>query len=228
MDMNRVWRALEKASPGLFVCAGVLLIMQVVMIGLRRYEVGTFSDLWIAVPSIPGVIAALIALSGLYARLTNEAPTLARSAAGAVACAGFLLCTAVAWLIWSSMRGGLPQPLPIWFLGVTATFIVAFILAFILSAAASFRAGRRLSAFLLFVPVPAWGSLLVAGAISNMSSALQLDFYTNAVIACAYIALGVSSMRASTSDLPLKNEGRRNVRRPREVVVLSGEKSRTT
>lgn len=200
MRSTIMWRALERASPALFVSSGMLLLVQVILIGLRRYEVVHLSDQWTAVPSIPGVIAGLIALIGLCPQLSQKAPTLARFAAAAAASAGMLLCTAAAWLIGSSMRGGLPQPLPVWFLGVAAAFIVAFIFGFILSGAASFRAGRRVNAGLLLVPALAWGSILVVGMMTNMSDALRLDYYTNGAIGCAFIALGLGSGKRLRSD----------------------------
>lgn len=201
MPARRAWRVLEQTSPVLFICSGVLLLVQVMLIGLRRYEMASFPESWIAVPSIPGVIAGIVALIGLYAQLSNESPTLARFAAGAAATAGLLLCTAAVWLIIRGMSGGLPQPLPVWFFGLAAAFIVAFILAFILGSVASLKAGWHLKASLLFVPVVAWGIILVAGVITNMSDALRLDFYTNAAIACAFIALGLGATERGSSTM---------------------------
>ena len=199
MPSTRTWRLLGKSSPTLFVASGMLLLVQVILIGLRRYEISSFSDSWIALSSIPAVIAGLIALIGLCPQFSHEAPTLARFAAAAAASAGMLLCAAAAWLIGISLRGGPPQPLPAWFLGVIAAFMIAFMLGFILSAAASFTTGRRFSGWLLLVPVFAWGSILVAGVMTNMNGALRLDFYTNGAIACAFIALGLGSARKAAA-----------------------------
>lgn len=177
-------------SPGLFIAAGLLMLVQVVLIGLRTYGVGSFPEAWIASFAICAVVAALAALTGLSPGLSHAAPRLAKAGAAAALFAIVLLCTAAAWLVVGAHLGGHAGPVPAWFPGFAAIFMFAFVLAFLLAAAASLKAGSRAMGCLLLVPAVAWSVIVLAGAVMGIGSALRLDLYTNGAIACALLALG--------------------------------------
>jgi hypothetical protein len=191
-EVSASWRSLGKWSPALFFAAGGLLGVQVLMIGFLRYNIASFSDLWIAPPAIAALVAGIIGLIGLYPRTAGQAPRLACAGAASAIAAGIILCVAATWLIGSALLGGITQPPPAGFLALIAAFMLAFILAFILSSAASLRAdgSLRTVGYLLLVPVISWGMILVVGIVTSMSEALLLDFYTNGLISLAFLAIG--------------------------------------
>lgn len=188
----QILKTLDQWSSALFIAAGCSMLFQVFLIGLRRYNIGSFSELWIAPPAIAALVAGIIGLVGLYPRIAGRAQRLARAGAGSAIAAGVILCVAAAWLVGSGLTGGIPQPPPGWFLAVIAAFMIAFILAFILAAAACLRAARSLRAigYLLLVPVVSWGAILVVGVLTNMNDALKLDLYTNGIVSIAFFAIG--------------------------------------
>lgn len=175
-------------SPVLFFAAGGLLLVQVFMIGLLRYNIASFSDLWIAPPAIAALAASLAGLITLYPQIWGHAPRTARAGTGFAITAGTLLCLAVLWIMGGTLLGGAPEP-P---MGVIAAFMIAFVLSLILTAAASLQSGgsMRRVGYLLLVPVISWGMILVVGAMTSMSEALLLDFYTNGLISIAFLAIG--------------------------------------
>lgn len=183
-------RSFSRWSSGLFSASGVLMFVQVILIGLKRHDIGSFSELWIVPLAVSAVVAGLIALIGLNTGLSPRAPRLAKAGAVAAMAAIALLGIALVWLISSAPAKGQEISLPGGFFALAGLFIAALVLAFILIAAASLKAGLRAMGYLLLVPALSWGAIIVAGAITNMSDALRLDFYTNAAIACAFVALG--------------------------------------
>jgi hypothetical protein len=191
-EVSASWRSLGQWSPALFFAAGGLMLIQVLLIGLRKYNVASFSELLIAPPAIAALVAGIIGLIGLHPRIAGRAPRLACAGAGSALAAGMILCVLAAWLIGSGLMGGIPQPPPGWFLAAIATFMLAFIMAFILSSAASLRddGSIRTVGYLLLVPVISWGMILVVGIVTSMSEALLLDFYTNGLISLAFLAIG--------------------------------------
>jgi hypothetical protein len=185
-------RLLARWCPALFIAAGCCMLLQVFLIGLRRYNIGAFSESWIALPAIAALIASLAGQIGLYPRIAGQALRLARAGTAAAMAACMILCIAAVWLIGRALQDGIPQPPPGWFLVLIAAFMLAFILAFVLSAAASLWVGGSLRVIgcLLLVPVISWAIILVAGFMSSMNEALLLDFYTNGVIGVAFLAIG--------------------------------------
>jgi hypothetical protein len=96
------------------------LLVQVVLIGLRKYQIGTFSEAWIAPPAITALVASLVGLVGLYPHLSRRSPRLARAGRWTTMLAGGVLGLAAMWILGSALRGGLPQPPPPWFLALIA------------------------------------------------------------------------------------------------------------
>ncbi|WP_200880863.1 hypothetical protein [Thalassotalea sp. ND16A] len=65
------------------------------------------------------------------------------------------------------------------------------ILAFFSNAIAFLRfSTQQKVGYLLTVPLAMWFIMLVVGAIKGMERGLALDYYTNAVIAAAFLASG--------------------------------------
>jgi hypothetical protein len=193
---NRVFMNLPQI-PGrigrvAFIAAGSLMLCQVLVVGLRRHDFAV-SELWAALPGVAAIIASIVGLIALYPRFTGRSRRLALAGVGAALGAGVILCAAATWLAGSAvLGGGVPQPLPGGLLAAIAGFMIAYVLGFVLNAAAGLRSeGMRHVGWLLLVPVASWSVILGVAVTSNMGDALKLDLYTNAVIALAFIAIGV-------------------------------------
>jgi hypothetical protein len=176
-----------------FIAAGSLMLCQVLVVGLRRHGMASLSELWAALPAIAAIIASIVGLVALYPRFNGRSRRLALAGVGAVLGAGAILCAAATWLASIAvLQGGVPQPLPGGLLAAIAGFMIAYVLGFVLNAAAGLRSeGMQRVGWLLLVPVASWSVILGVAVTSNLNDALKLDLYTNAVIAFAFIALGV-------------------------------------
>lgn len=176
-----------------FLGAGFLMLMQVLVVGLRRNGFDSLSELWAALPGIAAIIASIVGLVALYPRFGGRCRRLALAGVGAALGAGAILCVAALWLAGAAAQGGgVPQPLPGGLLAAIAGFMIVYVLGFVLNAVAGLRSGgmRRIGGLLL-VPVAAWSVILGVAVTSNLNDALKLDLYTNTVIALAFIAIGV-------------------------------------
>lgn len=190
--VNPRWRAAGRWSPALFFAAGGLLLVQVLLIGLRKYHIGSFSELWIAPPAIAALVAGLGGLIGLHSRLALHAPRLAGAGSGIALLAAGMLGVASAWIVGRAVLGGIPQPLPAWFLAMIAGFMIAFMLSFAVSGLAGLCGAGALRTIgcLLLAPVVSWSAILIVGFSTNFGDALKLDFYTNGIISLAFLAIG--------------------------------------
>ena len=175
-----------------FFAAGLLMLIQVALIGLRRFGVSSVSELWAAPPAIAGIVASIVGLVALHPALASGAPRLARAGQILALGAGVIFGVAAAsFIVLIVLSDGAPLSMPPWIQGAVALFMIAYVGSFVLSGAASLRSeGMRRISLPLFVPVAAWGVILIAAVISNLSGALQLDVYTNVAIAFSFITIG--------------------------------------
>jgi hypothetical protein len=188
----RIIKRLEQLRRPAFISAGLLMLVQVFIIGLRRFGLDLVPEWWAAPPAIGAVVATILGLITLYSRTTGHAKRLAFASVCMGVTSGILLGTTAFWLALSVLRdGAIPPLLPRLVQGAIALFLLTFVIALLLSAAACLKINAmRTVGFLLLVPVFAWCLILGVAMVHTMSEALRLDFYTNGVIAIALIAVG--------------------------------------
>jgi hypothetical protein len=139
-----------------------------------------------------GLASAVFGLFKLYARASVNAPLVAKSGAGFSLLSSASLGIAALWIFAVSVFcGGMPEQQPQWFLVLIAIFMITMILAFASNAIAFLLySPQRNIGYLLMVPLAMWAIMLVVSTIKGMEVGLSLDFYTNGVIAAAFLALG--------------------------------------
>lgn len=187
-----IFKRLGPLSRPAFITAGLLMLVQVCIIGLRRYGLDFIPEWWAAPPAIGAVVATILGLVTLYSRTYGHASRLAFASVGMGVTSGILLCVTALWLVLDVLEGGVMPPLlPKSVQGAVALFMMTFVIALLLSAAACRKTkATRVIGFLLLVPVFAWCLILGVALMLTMSDALKLDFYTNGAIAAAFIAIG--------------------------------------
>ena len=95
----------------------------------------------------------------------------------------------------------MPQPAPQGLLALIAIFMIAMVLAFSTNMVAFLGdVTQRNLGFLLAAPVAMWAIMLAVGIISGMEVGLSLDFYANAVIGAAFLALGLTLKTSRSED----------------------------
>ncbi|WKD48916.1 hypothetical protein [Microbulbifer spongiae] len=193
LNVKLVQSGYKQRSSTLFVVAGSLMLVNVVFLWIRLVSDFQLSILWAAIPAMIALATSIIGLFTLYPLIALETPWLARSGAGSALVAGVALCMAALWILGATLFGsGLSDPLAAGLMACIGVFIVAMVSAFIcyaiafLTASASGKLG-----FLLAVPVVSWGVILVVGMIKGLQVGLSLDYYTNAFIAAAFLAIGI-------------------------------------
>lgn len=179
-------------SSRFFTIAGSFMLVNTAFLWIRYYSDNQLTLLWAAIPSIIGLTSSVIGLLKLYPRISSFAPKTAKSGAafGLVACASLGIATVwifVVSVFGEGISGGPSQGL----LMLIAIFMVAMILAFFSNAIGFLRhSAQRSIGYLLSVPLAMWLLMMVIGAVQGMEVGLSLDYYTNGVIAVAFLALG--------------------------------------
>lgn len=188
MNVRNDWRW----DSRLFLIAGGFMLINTALLWVRLYSDYQLSILWPAIPAIAGLACGALGLLKLYPRASVDAPKLAKVGAGFALLASIALGVATLWILGLFVFGeGMPQPAPQGLLLLIVIFMVAVVLAFFSNATACLlHAAQRKIGYLLTVPVAVWSIMLVAGIFKGMEVALSLDFYTNAVIGAAFLALG--------------------------------------
>lgn len=185
-----------------FLIAGSFMLINTVLLWVRLYSDYQLSILWAAIPAMTGLACGVFGLLKLYPRATANTPRLAKVGAGFALLASISLGVAALWIFVLSVFGeGVPQPIPQGFLILIATFMIAMVLAFSANTFAFLRdAAQRKIGYLLSLPVAMWAIMLVVGILKGMEVGLSLDFYTNAIIGAAFLALGFSLKTSTHSD----------------------------
>jgi len=183
----------------IFIISGCFMLINTVFLWIRFYSNDQLSILWAAIPAIIALASGVLGLLKLYKSASIMSPIVAKSGAGfaLLACASLSLATI--WIFVLSIFGeGMPEPAPQGMLMLIAVFMVSMVLAFFSNAIAFLlHSKQRKIGYLLSVPIAMWTTMLVVGAIKGMEVGLSLDYYTNAVIAAAFLALGLTLRTSS-------------------------------
>mgnify|MGYP006903649893 FL=1 len=178
----------------LFIIAGFFMLLNTVMLWARLYSNYELSLLWAAIPAIIALSSGVIGLLWLYPLASIQAPGFAKSGVGFAVLACVALGIAAIWIFAVSVFGdGLSEQRSQWFLILIAIFMIAMVLAFLSNAVAFLQKSEvRIVGYLLLLPLSMWGLMLIVAVFKGMEVAISLDFYTNAVIGGAFLALGIT------------------------------------
>lgn len=100
---TRVWSVLGHWRAEAFLAAGVLLLASPTHIALELF-VGIPLPTWlVALFVLPGLMATLLGLFGLYPLIADRAPVLANVAGGISALAGLILSVLLGWIVGGSL-----------------------------------------------------------------------------------------------------------------------------
>lgn len=192
----------NRGGAWLFMIAGSLMLINTAFLWARLLSGGQLSLLWAAIPAITAFACAIWGLFKLYPQAAVNAPRVAKAGAGFALLACGALMLAALWIFAVSVfGGGMPVPPPPAMLGLIALFVVAMVIAFLSNAIAFLRHDtQRKVGYLLTVPLAMWTLMLVVGLTNGTQVGLSLDFYTNGVIALAFLGLGFTLKNKSRSD----------------------------
>lgn len=159
----RVGSALERRSAEAFLLAGVLLLASPAHVGLELFINVPLPSWMVASVILPGLIATLVGLVGLYPRIADRAPRMASVGGLFTGLAGTTLVVLLGWILGGSVLTaasgiaiGSPPDVAFLVLAVTMT------LAFVSFGTASLRVAvpsRPVGALLLSFALPWIGSL---------------------------------------------------------------------
>jgi hypothetical protein len=187
-------------SSRLFIVAGVSMLINVILLWVRRLSDYELSILWPAIPSLIALACAVFGLLNLYKQASFNTPFIAKVGAFFSILACTVLGIAAIWLIANLVffkENG--EQLPQWFFGLIAVFMISMILAFLSNAVAFLQhTHSRNIGLLLSIPLAMWLIMLLIGLMKGMQVGLSLDFYTNAVIATAFLFLGLKLRSENT------------------------------
>lgn len=173
----------------LFIVAGISMLINVILLWLRRLSDYELSILWPAIPSLIALTCAVFGLLNLYKQASINTPIIAKVGAFFSILACSALGVAAIWLTLFKENG---EQLPQWFFGIIAAFMISIILAFLSNAVAFLQHTlARNIGLLLSIPLSMWLIMLLIGVMKGMQVGLSLDFYTNAVIATSFVFLGL-------------------------------------
>lgn len=199
--MSRLETRTHKFSswgPRFFMAAGLFMAVNAALLWIRYLSDLELSIAWPATPGTAGLACAVLGLIMLYPRAKPGAPRLAKAGVGFAVLSALSLGGSALLIVYAAMSAaeGSEFP-PATALVLIAAFLVAMVISF-LSYAGAFLipAGRRILGAFLLVPLLMWGLMLITSAIKGIEIGLALDFYTNPIIAAAFIGIGLSLRRA--------------------------------
>jgi hypothetical protein len=188
------WRSLEAWSPTLFLVAGVILVGYATVNG-----VSAFTDLTIEQDIFEfGYVLGFLGLLGVYPRLADRSPKLAR--AGAVAALlGLIAFIGVTLTNVGYAMGVLSTERPAWYPVVIVFGVAGFVPGFLLFGVASLRTGAhpRIVGVLLLVP-----GIIIALMLVHIYAGLDSPvtvFVVSAGQAMSHLAIGTTLETASES-----------------------------
>lgn len=188
----------------MFLIAGIFMLINFGALWARYFSAGELSILWAAIPAIIGLSCAVTGLLKLYQRAKVSSPFTAKAGAGCALLACSALGVAALWIFVASVFGeGLPEPPPQGLLAIIALFMLSIVLAFVATAMAFLRSpDQREIGYWLTVPVVMWAIMIMVSMVAGMAVGLGLDYYTNGVIAIAFIGLGLTLEDINPSPTP--------------------------
>jgi len=181
-------------GPGLFMAAALLMAVNAAFLWIRYLSDLGLSIAWPAIPGTIGLACAVFGLIMLYPRAHPNAPRLAKVGVGFAFLSAFSLSGSAIWILYASFFGaeGSEFP-PQGALALIAAFLLSMVLSFLFNAIAFLiPPGRRKLGSLLIVPLFMWGLMLLVSAMKGIEVGLALDFYTNPIIAAAFIGISFS------------------------------------
>ena len=198
-DLRPYRRKIGRSGRRLFTAAGLFMGVNAALLWIRYSSDLELSVAW---PAIPGTIGLACAVSGLimlYPRANPGAPRLAKVGGGFAVLSAFSLSASALSILYAAMfaadRSEFP---PLGALVLIAEFLVAVVLSFLFNAIAFLlHAGQRTLGALLLVPFIMWSVMLIISALKGVEVGLALDFYTNPIIAAAFIAISLLLGRTS-------------------------------
>jgi len=127
-----LWSALERRSAAAFLVAGVLLLASPTHVVLERYLNVPLPTWLVASVILPGLIATLIGLGGLYPRLAKRAPRTAAIGGLFTTLAGVTLVVLLGWILGDSVLTAaagrtIGSPPGFVFLSLPVTMTLAFV-----------------------------------------------------------------------------------------------------
>jgi hypothetical protein len=191
-DLTMNPESVSRWDARFFIIAGSFMLINTLLLWIRYYSNYQLSILWPAIPAITGLASSVFALLKLYPRVAAIAPLTAKIGNGFALLALGSLSIVALWIFIVSVFGeGMSGQQNQGIIVLIAIFMVAMVLAFLNNAIAFlvFSTQQKIG-YLLAVPLAMWFIMLVVGAIKGMERALSLDYYTNAVISVAFLALG--------------------------------------
>lgn len=179
------------------------MLLNTALLWVRHYSGYQLSILWPAIPAITGLALSVVGLLKLYPLAANSGPLLAKAGAGFAWLSSISLGVAALWItVLFTIGEGMPQPAPQGLLLLIALFMIAMVLSFTTNMIALLRDfTQRKLGYLLSLPVAMWALMLTVGFIKGMNAGLSLDFYTNAIIGGAFIAIGITLKSGSNTDV---------------------------
>jgi hypothetical protein len=176
---------LARVRATLFVVAGALMLVSVLLLATARFSLADIPQTTIALPAMGAQIACILGLVGLYPALAG-AGFFARAGFIAALAAGFILFGGIA--IVASSGTSAPTLLNT----LAYAFTIAIALAFALNGGAAFLTYgfRAALGHLLLAPALIWLVIIIVGASVGLSAALSLDVYTNAIVSLLLLTLG--------------------------------------
>lgn len=177
----------------MFLIAGLFLLLNTVLLWVRYFSDFQLSIMWPAIPAITAFTFSLVGLLKLYPRVSLQAQSSARGGLLFAMLASLCLCLAAIWIFAVALFGeGLPDPTPPALSALIALFMISMVFAFLSYGIAFLKQGAQKKAgVLLLVPVSMWALMLLVASFKGMETALSLDYYTNGVIALAFMAIGI-------------------------------------
>lgn len=130
---TRVRFALDRLRAEAFLAAGVLLLASPTHVVLELFMDVPLPSWLVALFVLPGLIATLVGLVGLYPRIADCAPRVALAAGVVTIVAGMILVVLLGWILGGSVLMTVPgvgvgMPPGILFLSLAMTLTLAFVL----------------------------------------------------------------------------------------------------
>lgn len=194
---HRTWDGLETAAPAVFLLAGGAAAIAVILTVLDSLSGGASQGGLLpfveGIAGFGGLVLSFVALVGLYPRLVDRAPRLARVGLALLVIPVLLFVVDVAWLGLSGMLGLLSLTA---FLPSTAVLIGTAFLLFAFGCASfgivpfiSPVLTRRLGGLLLVV-AGTWYVLVVGSSVYGFPLPMWLDVGYTGVQAVALLSIG--------------------------------------
>lgn len=197
---GRFWNVLEHWRATAFLVAGLLWLADTTLLGLELFTgisiLGTPGAVN-PVLFISGTVAAIVGMLGLYPKLADRTPRLARTSAALVAVAGIAIFVTLVWFITVTL---LNRPDPPGALLILSILVAA--LGFILFGIAAIRTdvpSRTVGVLVLGLPATIVGSVFLVFVVYGGDSPDWTSPVTGILMSVLLLAIGYNLRTDSTS-----------------------------